>query len=289
VCIRTQRLPEYYGLQGEVKTASGEATKSDGVGKLKLYSHGLHPMGGFENVVFCKSVTEKLASVGELCDAGMVCVFDKHSLKTYREDRVEIKGVATTNDKRDPTTKLYPLTLLRKKGETVYNTTTNLATICVQPARAQAVYVQPNWGELPESIDGGVGSLPQALLAKVYVKPGLDEVDRYHAKFGDIGVRYLKRCLPNLKIPTQYRCEVCIDGKIHKFGHKACAEGMRTQYLPGVCIHTDHSGPYARSLSGARYSQLYLDRGSGYLWGVRQKKTGHYDSTPQIFTDAWGL
>jgi hypothetical protein len=124
----------------------------------------------------------------------------------------------------------------------------------------------------------------------VYVKPGLDEVDRYHAKFGDIGVRYLKRCLPNLKIPTQYRCEVCIDGKIHKFGHKACAEGMRTQYLPGVCIHTDHSGPYARSLSGARYSQLYLDRGSGYLWGVRQKrKTGHYDSTPQIFTDAWGL
>jgi hypothetical protein len=46
---------EYYGLQGEVKTASGEATKSDGVGKLKLYSHGLHPMGGFENVVFCKS------------------------------------------------------------------------------------------------------------------------------------------------------------------------------------------------------------------------------------------
>jgi hypothetical protein len=165
-----------------------------------------------------------------------------------------------------------------------------ISRLSVCNLHVRKLYMCNRTGELPESIDGGVESLPQALLAKVYVKPGLDEVDRYHAKFGDIGVRYLKRCLPNLKIPTQYRCEVCIDGKIHKFGHKACAEGMRTQYLPGVCIHTDHSGPYARSLSGARYSQLYLDRGSGYLWGVRQKrKTGHYDSTPQIFTDAWGL
>jgi hypothetical protein len=93
-----------------------------------------------------------------------------------------------------------------------------------------------------------------------------------------------------LKIPQQYRCDICIDGKIHKFGHKACADGVRMEFLPGVCIHTDHSGPYARSISGARYSQLYLDRGSGYLWAVRQKKkTEHYESTPKIFTDSWGL
>jgi len=62
------------------------------------------------------------------------------------------------------------------------------------------------------------------------------------------------------------------------------------QYLPGVCIHTDHSGPYAKSLSGARYSQLFIDRGSGYLWAAREKtKTEHYEVTPKIFTDAWGL
>jgi hypothetical protein len=61
-------------------------------------------------------------------------------------------------------------------------------------------------------------------------------------------------------------------------------------YLPEVCIHIDHSGPYAKSLSGARYSQLSMDRGSGYLWAVRQKKkTEHYVSTPKIFIDSWAL
>jgi hypothetical protein len=59
--------------------------------------------------------------------------------------------------------------------------------------------------------------LPEALLAKVYVRPGLSEVERYHGKFGDIGAKYLKRIMPTLKIPAQFRCEVCIDGKMHKF------------------------------------------------------------------------
>ena len=78
--------------------------------------------------------------------------------------------------------------------------------------------------------------------------------------------------------------------KIHKFGRKACEASVRKEYLPGVCIHSDHSGPYAKSLSDSRYSQLYLDRGSGYLWAHRQKKkTDHYDSTPQVFLDSWAL
>jgi transposase InsO family protein len=91
-------------------------------------------------------------------------------------------------------------------------------------------------------------------------------------------------------MPAKYRCDVCISGKMHKFGHKKCAEGVRREFLPGVCIHSDHSGPYAKSLSGARYSQLYLDRGSGYLWSQTQKSnTDHYTSTPTIFIDSWAI
>ena len=132
--------------------------------------------------------------------------------------------------------------------------------------------------------------LPIALLAKTYVKEGLSEVERYHAKCGDMGIKYLKRAFPSLKIPKQYRCEFCIEGKIHKFGHGPCKPGERTEYPPGVCIHTDHSGPYARSYGGARYSQLFMDRGSGFLWGFRMsKKTGHYDVTPQVLLDAQAL
>ena len=83
------------------------------------------------------------------------------------------------------------------------------------------------------------------MLARSYKKPGLIDIDRYHAKFGDVGIKYMKRCLPDLKIPQQYRCESCIDGKIHMFGHKACTRRAyeRTEYPPGTYIVTDHSGP----------------------------------------------
>jgi hypothetical protein len=104
------------------------------------------------------------------------------------------------------------------------------------------------WTEFPDAIDDESG---QALLAKTYRKEGLSDLDRYHAKLGDVGLKAMKKALPNLKIPkgmTKYRCECCIEGKIHKFGHPKCAEGDRTEYLPGACIHSDHSGPYAYSL-----------------------------------------
>ena len=94
-----------------------------------------------------------------------------------------------------------------------------------------------------------------ALLSKTYIKEGLTRIDRYHAKLGDIGIKAMKKALPSLKIPKQYRCEFCIEGKIHRFGHTK-KEVTRIEYDPGVCIHSDHSGPYARSLGGHRYSQI---------------------------------
>ena len=134
------------------------------------------------------------------------------------------------------------------------------------------------------------GALPTSLLARTYIKEGLSLVDRLHAKCGDVGVKYLRRAFPSLSVPKQYRCEFCIEGKIHKFGHGPCKPGQRTEFEPGVCIHSDHSGPYACTIGGARYSQLYLDRGSGYLWACRmKKKIGHYTETPKIFADAQAL
>ena len=158
----------------------------------------------------------------------------------------------------------------------------------IPPLPTRCVYEQEE--KLPEVVELENGQLPIALLARTYKKQGLSDVDRYHAKFGDCGVKYLKRCLPKLPIPKQYRCEVCIDAKMHKFAHRPAPPGARVEYPPGVCIHTDHSGPYAKSISGARYSQLFLDRGSGYLWGFRQKqKTDHYDDLPKLLVDAKAL
>ena len=142
---------------------------------------------------------------------------------------------------------------------------------------------------MPSTVPGG-DSLPAAMLAHTYIKSGLSDIDRLHAKCGDVGIKYKKRAFPDLKIPKQYRCEFCIEGKMHKFGHPACAPGRRTMYDPGVCLDADHSGPYAVSIGGAKYSELVLDRGSEYLWGFRMKqKTGHYIALPIVLVDAEAL
>lgn len=271
----------FYRKSIDISTASGyKSMQSEGVGKMLLYTPTGIPMPGFSDVIFTKQTTEKLASVGELCDNGLVCVFDKNKLTTFHADNFKVKGAKLTQDQRDPKSKLYPLSLFRKVGE---RETDNL----VDSKREEDKTID----RLPESVTLEEGNLPISLLAKTYIKPGLSDLDRFHAKFGDVGIKYIKRSIPSLKIPKKYRCEFCVEGKIHKFGgHHSAPAGVRVEYAPGVCLHTDHSGPYARSISGARYSQLYLDRGSGYLWAVRQKKkTDHYDDTPHIFLDSRAL
>ena len=84
---------------------------------MLLYTPEGHLFPGFDNVVFAKQSAEKLASVGDLCDAGMVCVFDSNGLKTYKKENCVISGDVFTNDKRDAKTSLYPLTLYRKVDE----------------------------------------------------------------------------------------------------------------------------------------------------------------------------
>jgi transposase InsO family protein len=283
---------KYFPLALDISTAAGsKSMKSEGVGTMKLFAPSGEQIFGFERVIFCKNVSEKLCSVGELADAGYICVFDDKKLTTYSKKDFKVVGKTVTVDLRDTRTKLYPITFYRnidgdKDKQTVSVMNANVNSITPSPSLLLTNFSQQN--KLPSEIPDA--PISAALLAKTYKHPNLNEVDKYHAKLGDIGIKYMKRCLPNLKLPSQYRCDVCISGKIHKFGHKACAEGVRREFLPGVCIHSDHSGPYAKSLSGARYSQLYLDRGSGYLWSHTQKfKTEHYTSTPAIFTDAWAI
>lgn len=259
-----------------IGTAQGNnSMTSDGVGSMILYTPGGASVPGFDRVIFAKQASCKLASVGELCDANMVCVFNKNSLETYRADDVKIVGKPFTSDARDPQSRLYPLTLHRKSGEKA------------SPSRALQVSVSCGgvpWNQFPETIPDDPSL---TLLAKAYPKEGLSELDRFHAKLGDVGVKAMRRALPHLKIPDKYRCPCCIEGKIHKFEHRKCGDGERTEYEPGVCIDSDHSGPYTRSLGGHRYSQLFIDRGSGYLWAFRMaKKTGHYSAAPLVFADA---
>ena len=78
-------------------------------------------------MVFAKAASEKLASVGEICDAGFVYVFTKDGSSTYKEDSVKITGQKFTHDDRDKKTRLYPLTLTRKVKEKCSDVRVSLA------------------------------------------------------------------------------------------------------------------------------------------------------------------
>ena len=151
---------------------------------MLLYTLEGHLFPGFDNVVCAKQSAEKLANVGDLCDAGMVCVFDSDGLTTYKKGECVITGSVFTNDKRDAKT----LTLYRKVAEKTINVPT-FPSLAIEQKKAQSTRsekVSPE--KLPGFIQDGE-SLPTALLARTYIKEGLSEVDRYHAKCGDIGIK----------------------------------------------------------------------------------------------------
>jgi hypothetical protein len=108
----------YFPLGLNISTAAGDKSlKSEGVGIMKLYTPKGKTVSGFDRVIFCKNVSEKLLSVGEMCDAGYVFVFDDKKLVTYSKNDFNIKGKIFTTDFRDVKTKLYPITFYRKLGE----------------------------------------------------------------------------------------------------------------------------------------------------------------------------
>ena len=282
----------YYRQTLDISTANaGKGMRSEGVGKMQLYAPSGELFPGFDKVVFAKNASEKLASVGELCDAGLVCVFDKHGLRTYSASDCNVTGKIFSQDVRDKKSRLYPLTLFREKTQQVDVDVHAALLEASDTGPMERVYPVTDAPDLnlPSIIPDG-DQLPTLLLAHTYIKEGISEVDRLHPKCGDVGIKYLKRAFPDLKVPKKYRCEFCIEGKIHKFSHCTCALGRRTIYPPGVSIAADHSGPYAVSTGGSKYSELFIDEGSDYLWAFRQKaKTDHYEDFPLVIAECRAL
>lgn len=61
-------------------------------------------------------------------------------------------------------------------------------TTAVPRSSALAISEVYVWTALPKVIANGE-TLPAVLLAKTYVKDGLSDLDRYHAKLGDVGIK----------------------------------------------------------------------------------------------------
>ena len=102
--------------------------------------------------------------MGELCDAGLVCVFDRNGLTTYEEKNFLIEGKTFTKDERDKKTKLYPLSLLRKVDEKNY---ANLIIDSVSSTKKEKREKEECQEILPEFVQDGE-FLPVVTRENVY-------------------------------------------------------------------------------------------------------------------------
>ena len=153
-----------------IDTAAGsKSLKSEGVGKMQLITPNGDPVSGFDLVIFFKSVAEKLANVGELCDSGYVFVFDDKKLTTYSKEDFSVQGKALTMDERDLKSKLYPLTLYRKSSG--FMPVANVSQVCPAPADVQS---------LPPSISQSLFPPPGGKPAPA-ITQSLSPVGREHA------------------------------------------------------------------------------------------------------------
>src|SRR6185312_12347548 len=60
--------------------------------------------------------------------------------------------------------------------------------------------------------------------------------------------------------------------------------------MPQALASTAITAGPTRDLSTTPGTHNCISIVSGYLWAVRQtKKTDHYESTPKVFVDSWGL
>jgi hypothetical protein len=258
----------------QVGTAKGgQKMTSDGIGTMVLYTPSGKLFPGFDNTVFIKEAVDKLASVGDICDNGIVCVFDCDGLKTYDKStfKMDNQNEPITSDGRDRRTRLYHLTLYRKQLDNMPQPQT--IKQLRQTHGAMVPYARAVITNARRALDNIVQGVPTkkeydlvSKIAKTYVKDDLPVVERWHAKLGDVGMKTLKKALPDLVVPKKHRCESCIMGKMHSLGHKSNAKNDRVKYAPGECLHVDLGGPYCPSHSGCKYSMLILDMGSRFLW-----------------------
>ena len=249
-------------------------------------------MPGFTNVIFSDKLSDNLASVGKLTEGGLMVMFDKDGSKIFKSDEVEIKGKPIHVERIDRLTGLYPLTLNKRVSTCNWQNTCSECVDDILWARQlflkRRAVEKPFYAsliQLPPTIEQDMIAEP----ARVYIREGLSEFDRWHNKCGHVGMKYLKLLgIKSLsgKTPKVIRCESCISSKIHRMGHKNLHKTERPTYAPGDWRHTDLMGPYVRSSGGAYYAQLFKDIGSNYKWcHWMARKTGADQAVEQVLID----
>jgi len=122
----------------------------------------------------------------------------------------------------------------------------------------------PAQGELPATTTAQI----LGTLARIYARADMSALEKWHTRCGHVSVKALKQMgiseLQGKK--NKHRCEACIKGKVHRMPHKEMHNLPKASYLPGQCIATDLMGPYARTIEGSKYAQLFKCSASKFRW-----------------------
>ena len=199
-------------------------------------------------------------------------------VKIFKNRGIRVTGREVHYESRD-SQGLYPLTLTPTvPTEHLLNTSPKEVRVHLASALSTAKQVVRNARvEKPVKQITPVEKLPPSVpeetlsnLARVYPREDMSVLEKWHNRCGHASVKALKKMgIPELqgkKIPDKYRCEGCIKGKIHRMAHKEMHDQPKTTYKPGQCIATDLMGPYAKSMEGSRYAQLYKCATSKFRW-----------------------
>ena len=286
----------------EIKTANPSlGINASLMGSVEVTNDLGQTIPGLDRVIFTPELRENLLSVGRLADAGYTVLFNACGVKVYRNRGLRVTGREVHYESRD-SEGLYPMTL------TPTLPTKHLLSAPPQEVRAhlasamstaQQVVRNARVGQSAKVVLATQGPLPVSAsdneilsnLARVYPREDMSVLEKWHTRCGHASVKALKKMgikeLQGKKIPNKYRCEGCIKGKIHRIAHKEMHDQPKSNYKPGQCIATDLMGPYAKSIEGSKYAQLYKCATSKYRWlCTLSSKDLTTAATAQVIKDA---
>jgi len=163
-----------------------------------------------KRAVVSEGLTENLASVGRLCEAGFSVLFEEGRYRVFKSGLV-VKGECAHSQPRDPRTGLYPLTLTLQtdcsselplsltKGEVgvaeVRLYLTRFVDWAIQTYHVDSKHFFVGETEThiisDEKKDILSQELVQSCLAKFYVRENMSKYEKWHGKLGHVGAKAL--------------------------------------------------------------------------------------------------
>ena len=216
---------------------------------------------------------------------------DTHS-KIFKGN-ITMSGTNVHTQQKNTTTGLYDITLdieqdterereaerdLENEGEktVVAKTCSGIRDITSKPHIAWAARVSQEKARkvyTHEEREIDKRNISYMFLARFYIKEGMGDLERWHNKLGHQNMNVLRKCnIDKLKIPNKpYRCEYCINAKMHSGEHSTKSNDHKTDLHAGEYIITDLQGPYAQTKNGEKYLQIFIDVKSRKVWVAKLK------------------